>query len=697
MNENGHSRQCFEFVDFRLYPEERLLLKNGKRVPLTPRVLDLLQLLVVHHGKLVTKETILESIWTDTVVEEGNINRTISTIRKSLGIQPNGSDFIETVPKSGYRFIAPVQEISVAYPGITTPSRRPWFLISGAVILPALIGLTGWYLRPITSDQKTPARKNVLVRLTDSPTDEGYPYFTNDGRIRFGRWIDKLEYSHVMNADGSDVMRDTSIPGLRAGNWSPDGKRVFYWKDPGDDSVYLANSDGSGEIKLPFKVGNTAWSPDSTQIVYQTALKAADGSRNMDIFIYNVETGATDNIVDDASFDADPSFAPNGKSILFVSDRDGNAEIYSERLDTREVLRLTNDPGHDSHPSYSPDGTQILFNSDRQNENNDVYLMNSDGSGIRNVTDLQSEEEAGPPSWSHDGTKILLTSSLSGKANIYLMDIEPLIPQKVIETETDTSQASMSPDGTKLVYFSATDENKGEIRIYDTESKTSRVVTAVSRGGPNPTFSRDAQRVLFKDFEDDNSEIFVINADGTARVNLSNNPANDQMPAWSPDGTRVAFCSNRGTSLDHFQIYVMNADGSEQRLVYSDNRGISIVPAWSPDGKTIIFANDFPGGRIGNFELFSIDAEGSGPVRRLTDRPRFDVDAAYSPDGRRIAFVSTSDGNNEIYTMNADGTGLLRVTRDLGEDRWPRWSPDGTKLIFSSNRDGKFAIYEIEI
>src|SRR5437764_65735 len=110
MGENGHNPRCFEFVDFQLFPQSRLLIRNEERVPLTPRVLDLLIVLVEHRGELVSKEALIENVWADSFVEEGNLNRTISTLRKKLGSQLNGGDLIETVPKLGYRFIAPVRE-----------------------------------------------------------------------------------------------------------------------------------------------------------------------------------------------------------------------------------------------------------------------------------------------------------------------------------------------------------------------------------------------------------------------------------------------------------------------------------------------------------------------------------------------------------------------------------------------------------
>ena len=107
--------------------------------------------------------------------------------------------------------------------------------------------------------------------------------------------------------------------------------------------------------------------------------------------------------------------------------------------------------------------------------------------------------------------------------------------------------------------------------------------------------------------------------------------------------------------------------------------------------------NDKEDGATGNFEIFKIGFETKTSEQRLTFRRRSDGHPAVSPNGKRIAFTSETDGNSEIYLMNSDGTGLLRVTRNLATDITPQFSGNGTKIIFSSNRGGKFALYEIDI
>src|SRR5438445_13269295 len=107
---NGHFRKVLEFERFRFYPSDRLLERGGKRIRLTSRLMDLLILLLDHHGELVTKETILQTLWPNRVVEENNMNQAVSSLRKKLGNGSHADDIIETIPKAGFRMVAQLTE-----------------------------------------------------------------------------------------------------------------------------------------------------------------------------------------------------------------------------------------------------------------------------------------------------------------------------------------------------------------------------------------------------------------------------------------------------------------------------------------------------------------------------------------------------------------------------------------------------------
>ena len=173
-------------------------------------------------------------------------------------------------------------------------------------------------------------------------------------------------------------------------------------------------------------------------------------------------------------------------------------------------------------------------------------------------------------------------------------------------------------------------------------------------------------------------DIYVMNADGSGQVNLTNNPAEDDGPVWSPDGTKILFHTNRDGNPE---VYVMNADGSGQ-MNLTNNPALDYPAGWSPDGSKILFETN----RDGNYEIYVMNADGSGQVN-LTNNPASDADPAWSPDGSKIAFNSSRDGNVEVYVLNADGSGLRNLTNNPAGDLRPAWSPDGSKIAFLRNLD----------
>ena len=147
---------------------------------------------------------------------------------------------------------------------------------------------------------------------------------------------------------------------------------------------------------------------------------------------------------------------------------------------------------------------------------------------------------------------------------------------------------------------------------------------------------------------------------------------------------KVAFSASDGTSIE---IYTANADGTGAKKL-TQAPGLDGTPAWSPDGKRIAFRSqrDFPGAQqtdLGAYEIYVMRADGSQPTR-ITNNAAADFEPSWSPDGTRIAFYSRRDGNDEIYVMNADGSSPKNLTNEPAPDRQPAWSPDGKRIAFSS-------------
>jgi Tol biopolymer transport system component/DNA-binding winged helix-turn-helix (wHTH) protein len=700
--------RVYRFGEFRLMADERILLRGDERIPMAPRIFELLLALVENAGRLVTKESLLNRIWEDSFVEEGNLNQTVSRLRKTLGERPNENRFIETVPRVGYRFIADVELLTseealrtavptdaAEPPAIPTagPRRLLIYMLPIVVVLAGASAAVWWTLfRTRPASDSGPPSKQVPVRLTVNATREDAPVFTREGDIRFMRWEGDQPYAYIMAADGSNQRRETALAQLVTGVWSPDGKKVVFHKS-GDNSGarYIADSNGENEKLLPFSPGNMQWSQDGAKIVYQA------GRPNSDIFVYDVATNESRLFSGTPGFESDPSFSPDGKSVVFTSDRDGNPEIYIQDLEGTNLRRLTNHPAHDEFPTFSPDGTQIVFNSNREDENFDIYLMNADGTRVRRLTNWRSDEEIRPGCWSADGTRLVLLSNRDGRPNVYVMDVEPYAPTLLLSTpDRDLRSPTFSPNGTEIAFVSEIADGTAELRILDLQTRRDELLVKLEDASAVARYSPDGKSLLVQNRINGNTEICLIAGSGGEMRNLTNDPSRDVHPDWSPDGTKIVFVSNRLGNYDVFSIFTMNADGSNPHRIYFSN-AISDFPSWSPDGSVIVFSNDKEDGRSGNFEIFAIEPETVKQETRLTFRPRADVHAAFSPDGRRIAFASRGDGNFEIYVMNADGTSQLRLTRDLSEDLSPAWSPDGKRLVFSRNRNGKFALYELSL
>jgi Tol biopolymer transport system component len=202
--------------------------------------------------------------------------------------------------------------------------------------------------------------------------------------------------------------------------------------------------------------------------------------------------------------------------------------------------------------------------------------------------------------------------------------------------------------------------------------------------GKSPAWSPDGSKIAFESDKDGNLEIYVMNSDGTGQKRLTTNSANDVEPAWSPDGSKIAFRSDRD---GNFEIYKMNSDGTGQKRL-TTNSAYDGKPDWSPDGSKIAFESD----RDGNWEIYVMNSDGTGQ-KPLTTNSANDIESAWSPDGSKIAFRSDRDGNWEIYVMNSDGTGQKRLTTTLYADGGPDWSPDGSKIVYSAPLESNTHIY----
>jgi Tol biopolymer transport system component len=241
-------------------------------------------------------------------------------------------------------------------------------------------------------------------------------------------------------------------------------------------------------------------------------------------------------------------------------------------------------------------------------------------------------------------------------------------------------------DATDILFVSNRATGRSQIFLMHADGSRVTRVTNSSANDSLPAWSPDRTRIAFTSARTGANDVYVMHADGSATVNLTQDPAQDDSPAWSPDGTKIAFVSTRSRDAE---IWLMNADGSSP-VNLTRSPGYDGQPVWSPDGKRIAFSS----GRNGAMDIYVMEADGSNQQRLTTDRADESF-PAWGPD-HRIAFQSTRDGNDEIYLIDADGSHETRLTDHPGADRSPTWSPDGTRIVFSSDRGGNHDIFSIK-
>ena len=267
-------------------------------------------------------------------------------------------------------------------------------------------------------------------------------------------------------------------------------------------------------------------------------------------------------------------------------------------------------------------------------------------------------------------------------------------------------------DAQGQIAFSSDRDGNSEIYVMDADGGNQRRLTNNPAGDWNPSWSPDGKRIVFESRRDGHvmngiptAEIYVMDADGGNQRRLTNNPSSDSSPSWSPDGKRIAFDSNRDGPFNR-EIYVIDADGGNlQRLTnnpdddgWADDR----YPSWSPDGERIVFGarrdGHFENKFAVTYEIYVMDADGRNQ-RRLTENRNNDRYPVWSPDGKRIAFMADRKGNFEqfdIYVMDADGGNEQNLTQHRAWDWSPSWSPDGNRIVFDSRRDGNGEIYVMD-
>ena len=713
---SSQDNQLYEFGPYVMDARSRILLRDGATVRLTPKAFDTLFVLVKHASQVVEKEQLLREVWPDIFVEEGSLSHNIHGLRKALGDDSSEPRYIETIPKRGYRFVAPVKvsKPETAQIGFSEIERD------------AVVIEKHTYARVI-SDEFEGTDLPAAFRGAELPAQHGPSWSSAvtqalpSGVVtkpRKKRMFQAAVVAIVLVAAGiaafvyvkrSSVTAPVSTPPasrakstlVRLTNnnamdgkpvWSPDGSRIAFWSNrDGGKEIYVMNADGSNVKRLTNNLAddvNPGWSPDGGRILFESE---RDGNR--EVYVMDAEGGNQIRLTRDNAVDSTAAWSPDGSLIAFASNRDTgppynpyNMDIYLMNADGSNVRRIVDDPEYDVGPQWSPDGRKILFMTGRHGDF-DVYEMNADGTAQRNLT-ADYDKSDGAPVWSLDGHTIAFSRRIEGKDQIFVMDSDGSNLKRVTHNSANNGSAAWSPDGSKLIFQTDQDGN-WEIYTISVDGELAQL-TDDAADDLSPDWSPDGTRIAFSSNRNGKQHIYVMNADGSSLAQITNSPAEDTEPAWSPDGGRIAFASQRDGNKD---IYVMNADGNNATRL-TDDPGIDSSPRWSIDGRILFTSN-----RGGRADVYVMDDAGRNVARLTTVGASY---GAWAPDGKRVTFVSRSPeviGGAywlQIYVIDADGSNRRMITRSPNSTFSPKWSADGASITFVVEYHGARAnIFEI--
>ncbi len=641
--------QFYEFANFRLDVSQKTLRRDGKPVRLTPKVFDTLQIFLENAGQLLEKDDLMRKIWQDSFVEESNLTSNIKMLRKALGDNAARPQFIETVQRRGYRFIADVREKSEEKSPAQTDVQNTAksnayrkFLIAAFACILIVIFSGFWYVRS----------KNLNK---DAP---------------------------VLSAPFSLEKLSTNGKVLRA-VISPDGKNLVYANGAFTEkqSIWLRQLESGNNTEIIPPSDHTYFgleiSPDSNLLYFNRSSKT---NSQQDIYRVSIFGGIPNKILDNT--EGWMSISPDGAKISFVRCPRGEEEncslLIADAATGKNEKKLVSRPRpfRIADNQFSPDGKTIAFAvGQSQNAANEFGLMevNLESGAERELTKEKFFNIRGL-AWLPENSGLLITASRipTKQFRIWQVSFASELVQPLTKDSENYAELSLDKEAANLVSTQVSQNH--HLSVLNRENLS------------NPRMLADASRVIFApdgkiffaSLMSGNDEIWSINADGSGQRQITNDTADDTDPIVSANNNAIFFNSNR---TGNAQVWRMDLDGSNQIQITRNEPGSPVFV--SPDGRWLYYHHSL------SKTLWKIPTKGGQEQLVLN---KFAHHFAFSPDGLQVAFLVNQEADRFIEVVSlADGqiAKSLKVTDQKPAINEIYWMPDGNGIVYVSAEDNQ--------
>lgn len=715
-----NSKGFYDFAEFRLDLGERQLFRHGAPVALPPKVFETLTVLIENAGHIIEKEDLMARLWPDTFVEENNLNKNVSLLRKTLG----EGNFIETIPRRGYRFTAeatfvpasdshPPETADRSGPAVEIPSAPPvsdrparpvtlaWGVAVAAVAVAVLFGVLA-LRRPRTIPVTVAAAAPQVVRTAQLTTWKGldfYPAISPDGNaIAYTSDHENSFDIYIRQAapGGRDVRLTTGEDAFQP-DWSPDGRFIAYFSRT-KNGIFIIPALGGVARQLTTFGSRPRWSPDGKTIAFQSdgltdfgpgAFGAMPPST---LWLVPAEGGTPKAITrsgEPLGGHGLQTWFPDGKRLAFIAHDFSQIELWTVAIDGSQPRRLIDGTQALLDPVVAPDGKAIYC----------VGLSIAKNFTICKIPVSPATGEAtGPPedliptgivaarhlTISRDGRQ-LAYAGLSFMSELHTVPVSAATGEATGQPAQLTDDRSFrktwpafSPDGSKVAYRAIVTGQNGDIWVVDADGKNPRPVTTSPEPDGMPMWLPDGDRIAHLSLRNGRGGLYTTSLKDGRETLLGERE--DGLPAsvlrLSPDGKHFLFNSLK-SGTTNLWIGEFGKPGIRQLTFDNELAGFGY---WSPDGKFIVFEMK----RGENSHIAIISSDGGTPVQ-LTNEPGQSWSGGFSPDGSKIAFAGQRGKLWNVYWVSRDGTRtgqITRLTKPNAFVRYPVWSPRGNQIVY---------------